>query len=128
MTNSDISKNKHQLLREILDDLVEHNPTVFTAIVVSDDGLKVASGIPHTSDDDVALTASNLMDAAADFANRLEQGRLNRIILEGEQRITVVMKASHRTILAVLLPYEEKLGLITMAMRRASERIATIFE
>lgn len=121
------TKDNHQLLKDILDELILHNPNVLSALVVSDDGLKVASGIPHQEDDDVSLTASDLVDVARDFSQRLEQGRLGRILLEGEQRTTVVMNAGKRTILVVLVPADEKLGLITLSMRQAANQIAAIF-
>jgi predicted regulator of Ras-like GTPase activity (Roadblock/LC7/MglB family) len=127
LTPDNPPKDNHQLLKEILDDLVVKNPNIFSVLVVSDDGLKVASGIPHPGDDDLSLTASNLMDSAKEFSDHLEQGRLNRIILEGEQRIIIVTAAGKRTILVVLTTPDEKLGLITMSMRRAADQIAAIF-
>lgn len=120
-------KDNNQLLKDILDELVIHNPNILSALVVSDDGLNVASGIPHQADDDVALTASDLVDMAKDFSQRLDQGRLTRILLEGEKRTTVVISAGKRTILVVLVPADEKLGLVTLAMRRAANQIASIF-
>ena len=116
-----------QLLQEVLDELTSHNPDILCALVVSDDGLNVASGIPYHNDDAVALAASDLLDMADDFSQRLEQGQLNRIVLEGERRTTVVIRAGKRTILAVLVPAQAKLGLIMASMRRAGDRIATIF-
>jgi predicted regulator of Ras-like GTPase activity (Roadblock/LC7/MglB family) len=127
LTTNTEQKDNHQLLREILDELLLHNPNILSALVVSDDGLNVASGIPHHSDDNVALTASNLLDVAKDFSQRLEQGRLNRILLEGEQRTTVVVNAGKRTVLVVTVTADEKLGLITHAMRYAANQIAEIF-
>ena len=120
-------KDNHQLLKDVLDELILHNPNILSALVVSDDGLNVASGIPHHADDGVALTASDLVDMAKDFSERLEQGRLTRILLEGEKRTTVVMNAGKRTILVVLITADEKLGLVTLAMRRAANQIAAIF-
>jgi predicted regulator of Ras-like GTPase activity (Roadblock/LC7/MglB family) len=120
-------KDNNQLLKDVLDELTFHNPNILSALVVSDDGLNVASGIPHHADDTVALTASDLVDMAKDFSQRLEQGRLTRILLEGEKRTTVVMNAGKRTILVVLVPADEKLGLVTLAMRRAANQIAEIF-
>lgn len=111
----------------MLDELIIHNPNVISALVVSDEGLKVASGIPHHDDDDISLIASNLMDTAKEFGQRLEQGRLNRVILEGQQRVTVVTSAGKRTVLVVLVPSDEKLGLLTLYMRRAADKIAEIF-
>lgn len=130
MTGADEAKPKDnkQLLREVLDALVSHNPDILSALVVSDDGLNVASGIPHEDDDSVALVASDLIDMAEEFSSRLEQGKLNRILLEGENRTTVVVNAGTHTVLAVLIPADAKLGLVTLSMRQAANTIASIFE
>ncbi len=127
MNNNTQTRDNSQLLREILSELVTHNPNVICALVVSDDGLNVASGIPQQDDDDIALVASDLIDMAKNFSGRLEQGRMHRILLEGEQRTTVVMNAGKRTILVVSVPADEKLGLVTLAMRRAADKITAIF-
>ena len=127
MIANDTPKDNHQLLKEILDELILRNLNILSALVVSDDGLKVASGIPHHQDDDIALTASDLVDTAKSFSARLEQGRLNRILLEGGRRTTVVMSAGKRTVLVVLIPADEKLGLIALSMRQAANQIASIF-
>jgi predicted regulator of Ras-like GTPase activity (Roadblock/LC7/MglB family) len=125
--NETKTKDNNQLLKEILDELISRNPDILSALVVSDDGLNVASGIPHTDDDSIALVASDLIDMAEEFSSRLEQGKLNRILLEGENRTTVVVNAGEHTVLAVLIPAEAKLGLITLSMRHAADLIASIF-
>jgi predicted regulator of Ras-like GTPase activity (Roadblock/LC7/MglB family) len=96
-------------------------------LVVSDDGLNVASGIPHDDDDAIALIASDLIDMAEDFCRRLEQGKLTRVVLEGNKRTTIVLNAGTRTILAVLIPADAKLGLVTLSMRKAADQIVAIF-
>jgi predicted regulator of Ras-like GTPase activity (Roadblock/LC7/MglB family) len=126
-SNAGQPKDNSQLLTEILDELTSRNPDVLSALVVSDDGLNVASGIPHSDDDIIALTASDLIDMASDFSKRLEQGRLVRIVLEGEKRTTIVVNAGTRTVLAVLVPAEAKLGLVALSMRQAADQIASIF-
>jgi predicted regulator of Ras-like GTPase activity (Roadblock/LC7/MglB family) len=126
--NDTNTKDNKQLLREILDELTVRSPDILSALVVSDDGLNVASGIPHDDDDSVALVASDLIDMAQEFSNRLEQGRLNRILLEGEYRTTVVVNAGTRTVLAVLVPADAKLGLVALSMRHAADMIAAIFD
>jgi predicted regulator of Ras-like GTPase activity (Roadblock/LC7/MglB family) len=127
MTNSDQTKDNSQLLAEILDELTFRNPDILSALVVSDDGLIVASGLPHDDDDTIALIASDLIDMAVDFCNRLEQGKLVRVVLEGEQRTTIVVNAGSHTVLAALVPAEAKLGLVALSMRRAADQIAAIF-
>ena len=126
MTNHTQTKDNSELLREVLDELTAHNAAIISAIVVSDEGLNVASGIPHRDDDTNAVAASDLMDVAEDFSSRLEQGRLNRIMLEGERRTTIIFRAG-RTILAVVVPADAKLGLVILSMRRAADQIAKIF-
>ena len=124
--NTEIKDNS-QLLKEILNELTLHNPSVLSALVVSDDGLNVSSGIPHIDDDSIALIASDLVDTAKTFGQRLEQGQINRILLEGERRTTVVLGAGKRTVLVVLIPANEKLGLMSLAMRKAADQIAELF-
>ena len=125
--NRDESKDNSQLLKEILNELTFRNPNILSALVVSDDGLNVASGIPHDEDDAIALTASDLVDMASDFSNRFDQGNLVRIVLEGEKRTTIVVNAGTRTILAVLIPAEAKVGLVALSMRKAADQIASLF-
>ena len=122
-----VQKDNSQLLREVLEELITHNPDILSALVVSDDGLNVASGIPYPGDDDLALSASDLTDMAENFSDRLEQGTLNRILLEGERRTTIVIKASRHTVLMVSVPTDAKLGLVMVSMRRAAKEIASIF-
>jgi predicted regulator of Ras-like GTPase activity (Roadblock/LC7/MglB family) len=125
--NKDQSKDSSQLLKEILNELTFRNPNILSALVVSDDGLNVASGIPHDEDDVIALTASDLVDMATDFSKRFDQGNLARIVLEGEKRTTIVVNAGTRTILAVLIPAEAKVGLVALSMRKAADQIASMF-
>jgi len=121
-------KDNKQLLQEILDELLTRNADIISVLVVSNDGLNVASGPSQKDDDSIAVTASDLMDTATEFCARLEQGRLLRVILEGEQRTTIVVNAGKHAVLAVLVPVDTKLGLVTLSMRHAAEKIAAIFD
>jgi predicted regulator of Ras-like GTPase activity (Roadblock/LC7/MglB family) len=127
MANQTSTKDNSQLLEEVLEELTMHNPDILSALVVSDDGLNVASGIPYHDDDEIALATSDLTDMAEDFSKRLEQGKLNRILLEGERRTTIVVRSSRHTILVVLVPADAKLGLVMLSMRRAANQISSIF-
>ena len=124
---ADQSKDNSQLLEVVLSELVARNPDILSALVVSDDGLNVASGIPYHNDDEVALSTSDLTDVAEDFSNRLDQGKLTRILLEGEKRTTIVVRSSQHTILVVSIPSDAKVGLVMQSMRRAVNEITTIF-
>ena len=121
-------KTNSQLLQDILDELTSHNADILSALVVSHEGLKVASGLPHIEDDTLALTASDLVDMAEDFSKRLEHGHLNRILLEGQKRTTVIIRAGQRTLLAVSVPADAKLGILIHSMRHAADKIAALFD
>lgn len=128
MTNNGVErKDNSKLLKDVLDKLISYNPDILSALVVSQDGLNVASGIPHADDDAMALIASDLIDMAENFCERLEQGKLNRVLLEGGERTTVVVRAGKHAVLAVLTPASTKLGMITLSMRQAAEQISSIF-
>jgi predicted regulator of Ras-like GTPase activity (Roadblock/LC7/MglB family) len=120
-------KNNSQLLQDVLDELMLHNPIILSALVVSDEGLNVGSAVHHDDDPALALTASDLVDAANVFSKRLEQGQLHRIVLEGEQRTTMIVKAGLHTVLAVSVPADAKLGLVILSVRRAARLITEIF-
>ncbi|MEM7346413.1 MAG: roadblock/LC7 domain-containing protein [Chloroflexota bacterium] len=121
-------KDNSQRLQDTLDELIARNPHILIALVVSDEGLNVGSGLPHHDDDSLALIASDLVDAAQKFSHRLDQGLVDRILLEGEQRTTIIMKSGARTVLAVVTPADVKLGLITLSMRQAADQIEAIFK
>jgi predicted regulator of Ras-like GTPase activity (Roadblock/LC7/MglB family) len=127
-TETATEKDNSKRLKEVLDELTTHNPDILSALVVSADGLNVASGIPHATDDSIALITSDLIDMAENFCDRLEQGTLNRVLLEGGERTTVVIKAGRHAVLAVLIPASAKLGLVTLSMRQAANRIIEIFD
>lgn len=120
-------KDNSDLLRDVLEELTSRHPDILSALVVSREGLNVASGIPHEDDDMTAVAASDLIDVAEGFCERLEQGKLNRVLLEGGERTTVVMQAGRHAILAVLVPANAKLGLVTLSMRQAADQITAIF-
>lgn len=124
---TDKRKNNSQLLQDILDELMLHNPLIVSALVVSDEGLNVGSGIHHDDDAAITLTASDLVDAANDFSKRLDQGKLHRIVLEGEKRTTMIVRAGIHTVLAVSVPSDAKLGLVILSVRRAAHKIAEVF-
>lgn len=120
-------KDNSKLLKDVLEELTLHNPDILSALVVSREGLNVASGIPHLDDDSIALIASDLIDVAEKYCDRLDQGKLNRVLLEGGERTTVIVNAGRHAVLAVLTPASTKLGLIALSVRQAADKISMIF-
>src|SRR6185295_19572405 len=98
------------------------------AVVVNNDGLLVAAfppgdeDNPHqnpTSSPQVAAMSATLIGLAERTLGRLEQGELERLLMEGEDGVMVVYPAGRAT-LAVLVDKDQKLGPVLYASARTA--------
>ena len=104
------------------------------SVVVNRDGLLVASFPPGddsdplanpTSSPQVAAMSATLIGLAERTLNRLEQGELERLLMEGEEGVMVVYPAGRAT-LAVLVDKEQKLGPVLYAAARTAKGVAEV--
>jgi hypothetical protein len=100
---------------------------------VNVDGLVVASYPARTddlqdpqSDESVAATTALIMNLAKQTLERLAQGDLERVMLEGTQGTIGVYPCTHDAVLAVLIRKQAKLGLALTAAGRAASLIKSI--
>ncbi|MFQ5611911.1 MAG: roadblock/LC7 domain-containing protein [Anaerolineae bacterium] len=117
-------------LRNILADLCRRAPETVSAIVATRDGFSVASGLPETTDredDTIAAATARILDVANDISQQLDQGHLGRILIEGEQRTTIVTGAGRDTALAVVVPAEAPLGRVMSAIRYAAKKVQEVY-
>lgn len=104
------------------------------SVVVNRDGLLVASMPPGNEEDylanptsspQVAAMAATLIGLAERTLKRLEQGELERLLMEGEQGVMVVYPAGRAT-LAVLIGKDQKIGPVLFAASRVAKEIETV--
>lgn len=104
------------------------------AVVVNNDGLLVSAfppgddDNPHqnpTSSPQVAAMSATLVGLAVRTLMRLQQGELERLLMEGEEGVMVVYPAG-RASLAVLCEKDARLAYILNATKRASGEVADI--
>ncbi|MBN1284374.1 MAG: roadblock/LC7 domain-containing protein [Anaerolineae bacterium] len=104
------------------------------SVIVNMDGLLVAAyppgddEAPHlnpTSSPQVAAMAATLVGLAERTLDRLAQGELERLLMEGEEGTMIVYPAG-RAIVAVLVGKKTKLGMVLFQTARAASDVAKI--
>lgn len=104
------------------------------SVVVNRDGLLVASMPPGNEEDylanptsspQVAAMSATLIGLAERTLKRLEQGELERLLMEGEQGVMVVYPAGRAT-LAVLVDKAQKIGPVLFAAARTAKEIELV--
>ena len=129
-------KFRQELIDETLRRLHIAVEGIKASVVVNRDGLLVSSYPPGdegdplanpTSSPQVAAMAATLIGLAERTLGRLEQGELERLLMEGEEGVMVVYPAGRAT-LAVLVDKEQKLGPVLYAAARTAKDVANVLQ
>ncbi|MBW8486199.1 roadblock/LC7 domain-containing protein [Actinomadura parmotrematis] len=126
MTRSDIAGE----LGWMLDDLVERVGDVRTAMVLSRDGLIMATtrGMDRENAEFLAALAAGFFSLAAGARDHLEAGEVRQAVIELEEGLFFVVPAGVNSCLALLSRAGSDAGLVsyemTMLVRRVSRHLA----
>ncbi|WEU39953.1 MAG: roadblock/LC7 domain-containing protein [Candidatus Odinarchaeum yellowstonii] len=114
-------------IEEILRELELTTSQVEASAVVSVEGLPICSAMPLGVDDGIlaAMTAT-ILSVAERAAGELARGKLNRVLVEGEDGYFIISSAGREAILAVLTKSKANLGMVFLAMDRACEQISKL--
>ena len=104
--------------------------------IVTHDGLVIASYPPGwdadihdpTGGENVAAMAAVVVGLAEKTLTRLDQGGLERVVMEGERGSVAVFPATPDSALALLIAKDARLGLILQAARQTADQIRTILD
>jgi len=128
-----ITKYREDILRQALEALTKSVPGISATVIVNVDGLVVASYPPSpedvhnpTSDHSVAATSALILGLAERTLERLAQGALDRVMVEGAHGTIGVYPCTQDAALAVLIDKDAKLGLALTAARRTANEIKAI--
>ena len=125
------------LLQDALADLCDSLDGVRAAVIVSIEGFVVASHPPggeSFAEDDsanssqVAAMAATLVALAERTLSRLDQGDIERMLVEGRYGVMIVIPVSSDAAIAVLLEKGSKLGVALYSGQFAAQRIRNILE
>lgn len=122
-----MSDSKAQRLADVLDGFIHSSPDVEAAVVVSFDGLPMASALPPEMDEDrVGAMSAALLSLGEQAALGLGRGQLNQVFVEGDHGFVFLMSARDQAVLAVVARRTAKIGFMLFEMRRAAARIGSL--
>ena len=91
-------------------------------IVVSVDGLIIASALPGDVEEDrVSAMSAAMLSLGERIAQELGRGSLDEVYIRGEEGYVVLTAIGQDAVLTALAREGAKLGLIFLEMRRAAE-------
>ena len=118
---------REERLATALDGLMEENPDIQAAALVSLDGFTMASALPEGMQEDrVGAMSAAILGLGERAAAELGRGRLSQVFIEGDDGYVVLIAAGDRAVLTCLAGKEAKLGLVLYDMRSSSDSIAEI--
>lgn len=127
-------KFRSELIDETLRKLHIAVTGIKASVVVNRDGLLVAAYPPGdegdvlanpTSSPQVAAMAATLIGLAERTLGRLEQGDLERLMMEGEEGVMVVYPAGRAT-LAVLVDKDVQLSKVLYGAKKTAQDVADV--
>jgi predicted regulator of Ras-like GTPase activity (Roadblock/LC7/MglB family) len=94
------------------------------AVLVSPDGLAIASVLPPNVDEDrVAAMGAAILSLGERVASELEKGELEQLYVKGTKGYMIFTGIKDLAVLGVLAPADAKLGLLLMEIKRAAKQI-----
>ena len=130
------SLSRSEALRQSLLLLHRGVPEISGSAIITSDGLVIAMYPPGwdsdiqnpTGAESVAAMAAVISSAAERTVSRLDQGALERVLIEGERGIVGVFPCTHDSALAVLIAKDAKLGLAARSAQKTALEIGGILK
>jgi predicted regulator of Ras-like GTPase activity (Roadblock/LC7/MglB family) len=105
-------------LEEQLASLRHHSPVITGSLLVSYDGLPIASDLPNALEEDrAAARSASILVLAERVAQELRRGGLSQICLNGEDGHVVITTVTHDTSLAVLCTSEARIPMVLLEVQ-----------
>ncbi|MFQ5611912.1 MAG: roadblock/LC7 domain-containing protein [Anaerolineae bacterium] len=129
--------HRTDLLEEVLAELCGSLENVTGAVIVSIEGFVVAAYSASefeydeegpTSSPQVAAMAATLIALGERTLARLAQGELSRLLIEGSSGGMLVVPASKRAAVALMMSKGARIGLAFYSLQRSANKIAEILE
>lgn len=117
--------SRNEQILQILQGLVGRSQDVEGAMLVTLDGLPLASALPQGADEDrVAAMAAAALSMGARTTAELRRGSLEQVLVKGDSGYIVIISAGTDTVLAAISNGEAKLGMILYEMKLAARDLA----
>ena len=117
-----MERTRTDLLVRRLKDLQAGASGVETSVLVSVDGLMIASALPlGVGEDRVSAMSAAMHSLGERISSELGRGPLEQVAIRGDSGYVVLMAVGESAVLTVLASQGAKLGLVLLEMRRAVE-------
>jgi predicted regulator of Ras-like GTPase activity (Roadblock/LC7/MglB family) len=94
------------------------------AVLVSPDGLAIASVLPEGIDEDrVAAMGAAILSLGERVTTELNKGTLEQLYVKGSKGYMIFTGIKDLAVLGILAPSNAKLGLLLMEIKRAAKQI-----
>lgn len=114
--------NRAEQLNQILHNLQGSSSDIEACAIVSEDGLMIASLLPHGLEEvQIAAMSAAMMSMGTRTAGELNRGSLQQLFVKGDNGYVIGMYAGAHAVLLALARKEAKLGLIFFDLSRAAE-------
>ncbi|MFX0091443.1 MAG: roadblock/LC7 domain-containing protein [Candidatus Hodarchaeota archaeon] len=125
--------DKLQQITNVLQDVEKRIPDIEGLVVVSQDGLPIASALSLglSKDEEVdesrisAMTAATLM-VAQKVSAELDRGEMDQIMIRGKKGLVIIMKAGEFAVLAGIAKTDAALGLVLLEMNRCAKNLTKL--
>ena len=108
-------------LEGILQDLVATTSDVQGAVLVSPDGLALASTLPNGMDEErVSAMSAAMLSLGERIGTELSRGTIDRLYVEGEKGYGILTSCGEEAVLLVLASKAAKQGLLMLEIKRVT--------
>ncbi len=120
-------RSRNEQIIEELRTLRRNSPDIEASVVVSADGLPIASDLPVAAEEDrVSAMSAAMLSLGERIASELERGTLEQVYIRGDSGYVILTAVGEEAVLTVLARKEAKLGLVFLDMRRAADSLARL--
>ncbi|MGB2963264.1 MAG: roadblock/LC7 domain-containing protein [Anaerolineales bacterium] len=114
-------------LDEVLNDFERNVPHVEATVVVSTDGLVIASRLPgEVEEDRVGAMGAAILSISTRSGDELDRGEMLRILIEGTNGYLLIRSIGDVAILVVLVDKKVRLGMLFYECKRCIEKLTEI--
>ena len=124
---ANIMASKSEQIQMILNDVVSSSSDISGAVVVSNDGLLMASALTGTVDSNrVAAVSAGLVSLANRSVQQLSQGELQQTLIQASGGNIIAVRAGGKATFVALLPMHVNLGMAFLECRDAANSVKDV--
>ncbi|MEN6436410.1 MAG: roadblock/LC7 domain-containing protein [Anaerolineaceae bacterium] len=124
-----VTPERSEKLVDQLRTLQRTSSDIEAAIIVSVDGLTIASALPeYLEEDRISAMSAAMLSLSQSISGELKKGTLEQVYIKGTEGFVVLMAVGSDAVLTVFASKNAKLGLVIFEMKRAAEELLNLLK